>query len=351
MFHFAFCNLSKSDNFSPIPVDVVITTQNNTDDFKKVIDTLSTSGSDQLLESSYTTEKDALSHLEDKTVSGILYFDGNKVSLTVSSNMSYDALNQSILNSFVEHFNMTYSAITTIAKEHPDKLLSALSVTSKDVSYNSQTSLSDSNMDQQVSYFFNLIAMVAMYACMSGCGIAIDHKANLSDIGARNNISPVHKMISLLGSLAATCLVQFACVLVSLAYITFGLGVSFGNEAGYSILATFIGCLAGSSFGFFIGSIGKMSEQVKMGIMMGATMTCCLFSGLFAGNMRIYVDKVFPLFNHINPTALISDSFYSLTIYQSHDRFFENIIILLVISAAFCFGGFMMERKETYASL
>ena len=122
---------------------------------------------------------------------------------------------------------------------------------------------------------------------MAGNAIAIENQANLSDLGARKNISPVHKFISLLGGLAANVLVQAACVTICLFYLQFILKVNFGNQFGYSMLGIFAGCLTGVSLGFFIGSIGHMSRYAKDGILMGGTMFCCFLSGLMMGNIRI----------------------------------------------------------------
>lgn len=130
-----------------------------------------------------------------------------------------------------------------------------------------------------------------------------------------------------------------------------GLDINFGNELGYVLLTAFLGCLTGVSFGFFIGSIGHLSEGMKFGIQMAGTMICSFLSGLMVGNMRLLVERVCPWFNHINPAALISDSFYSLTIYQSHSRYFQNSITLVIISALFCLCGFLITRREKYAAL
>ncbi len=69
------------------------------------------------------------------------------------------------------------------------------------------------------------------------------------------------------------------------------------------------------------------------------------------GNMRMYVEKFFPIYNHINPAALISDSLYALIVYPSHERYFINLLILIGLSAVFGIGGFVSVRRKKYASL
>ena len=69
------------------------------------------------------------------------------------------------------------------------------------------------------------------------------------------------------------------------------------------------------------------------------------------GNMRMYVEKFFPIYNHINPAALISDSLYALIVYPSHERYFINLLILIGLSAVFGISGFVSVRRKKYASL
>lgn len=95
----------------------------------------------------------------------------------------------------------------------------------------------------------------------------------------------------------------------------------------------------------------KHVGNVKTGLVMVITMGGSFLSGLMAGNMRIVVDTYCPIINRINPTALISDMFYSLAIYDSLDRYFENLISLVILSLLFCIGGFLLTRRKKYANI
>lgn len=349
LFHIAFSGLSAEEMFKAIPVAVVL--ENSEDSsFKEVIDSLSEPDDDQFLETVYATKEEALALLEQKEIMGILY-EGTPVTLAVSAEMSNMKLEQSILDSFVERYNMQSQAIVQIAMNHPEKLADAAEMMAKDIAYNQETTYSNGDMDEQITYFFNLIAMSCLFASTGGIVIALLSQANLSALGARKCISPVPKFISYLGALCATFLYQFLCVLAGLLYLIFVLNVNFGNELGYCILTAFLGCVTGVSFGFCIGCIGHLSDGVKMGLSMAVIMICSFLSGLMMGNIRIYVEQICPWFNRINPAALISDSFYALTVYQSKERYWTNSITLIIISAVFCLFGILTVRREKYATL
>lgn len=412
LFNFAFGGLGADESFSPIAVAVVMdesadeeysltmlteaasaaglsmedfgfleeitgefgmsldsdSTFRQSDSIRKMFDTLSEPGEDQFLVVTYATEEEAQDLLEKKEVYGIInvdmpdmadYFTANDstkinaapLTLTISAEMNSDPLYQSILSCFVEQYNIQYSAISEIAMENPMKLPELMNSMNLDTEYIHEQSLGASSLDEASTYFFNLIAMTCLFASMAGSNVAIHNQANLSPLGARRNVSPVHRLVSILGDLSAVLIYEFMTLLVALVYFTTVLGIDFGTQFGFVVLTALCGCLTGISFGFFVGSIGHFSQNTKMGILIAVSMVFCFLSGLMVGNMRILVDQICPLLNRINPAAIISDALYSLAIYPSHDRFFMNIGSLLVISALFCLGGFAMVRRKKYASL
>lgn len=374
MFSFAFGGLGEDESFSPIPVAIVMPenetneTADIADGIRTLFDALGESGEDQFLQITYTSENEALDLLEEKEIYGIItahipdisdYIHAEQkedlpdalLTLTLSAEMNSDPLYQSILSAFVEQFNMEYYAIIEIAMSDYTKLPAVLEKISEQTDYIIEESLGAETLDESLTYFFNLIAMTCLYAAMAGSNIAIDNQANLSALGARKSISPVHKLVSTLGDLSALLLFEFITLLTALLYFSCALGVDFGSHFAQISLTALCGCLTGISLGFFIGSIGRFGKDAKFGMLMAVIMGCCFLSGLMVGSMRIIVENICPLINRINPAALISDSLYASVIYPSNERFFVNIASLLIISAVFCLGGFALERRKKYANI
>lgn len=348
MFYVAFSGLSADESLDAIPVAVVL--QEDDQVIREVMDAIGDSDEEYFFEVSYSTEEEALSLLEEKKVVGILY-GGNPVTLSVSAEMENMGMEQSILSSFVDQYNAIYSSIQTIIRENPQALEKVVESLTQSINYNKELTYTDGTMDQEVSYFFNLIAMTCLYAGMGGMFIAIGNQANLSGLGERRNLSPMIKMFSLSGEICASCFFQFMMTLISLCYINFILKINFGSQFGYAALVALVGSFLGVSMGFCIGCIGRMSEGIKTGIYIVISMVCCFFSGLMVHNMRMYVEKICPWFNRMNPAALISDSFYALTVYESHDRYFMNLAELTIMAVGFCIAGFIMVRRKRYAAL
>lgn len=350
MFKVAFRNITSDETLHVIPVAVVNEEGSMSESFMTVAKELGNDGDDQFLEVTYCDEKQAMSLLKKQKVDGIIYA-GDTISLTVSSDMNNSSLNQSILETFIEEFQMNYQSITEIAATHPENLQAALSITQESGNYNKDVSYSNNNRDPYDQYFYNLLAMVCMYSGTSGLYICIYNQGNLSSLGARKNVAPTHKMKLLISELSANVLIRFLCLLTSFAFIVLVLKIDLTARLPFAILAIFTGCVAGASLGFFLGSIGNLSEGIKVAILMSVTMIGSFLSGLMVGSMRVLVESFCPIINKINPCALITDMFYSLAIYDTLDRYLQNLITLIILSAILSIGGFLMTRRKKYANI
>lgn len=350
MFKLAFRNITSDETFHAIPVAIVNEEGSMSESFMSVAKELGEDGDDQFLDVTYCDKKQAMSLLKKQKVDGIIYA-GDTVSLTVSSDMTNAALNQSILQTFLEEFQMNYQSIAEITSTHPEKLPDALNVVQESDNYNKEVSYSKNNRDTYDQYFYNLLAMVSMYSGTAGLYICIYNQGNLSALGARKNVAPTHKMKLLLGEMSANILIRFLCLLTSFAFIVLVLKIDLTTRLPFAILAMFMGCVAGSSLGFFLGSIGNLSEGIKVAILMSVTMIGSFLSGLMVGSMRVLVESFCPIINKLNPCALITDMFYSLAIYDTLDRYLQNLITLLIISVILSIGGFLMTRRKKYANI
>lgn len=356
MFFFAFGKINENtENFHTIPVAVCVEENADSHPFKDILELLSKEGDTPLLELVYTDWEDAARQLDENTVRGIFKLDQN-VSLSCapleqSSQNSSLSIEQSILESILREYQTNSSAISDIARTHPEHLKNALSLLEEDAEYGTKLELSSGNMDSLIQYYFNLIAMACLFTSFAGSQIAIKNQANLSPLGAKKCISPNGKFISVTAQLFSCLITQFFCVAVNILYLFFVLKIEFGASLPWIFLTSFIGCIMGIGFGFFIGSIGKVSEASKMGIMISSSLLCCFLSGLMIDNMRPMIESACPVINDINPAVLISDSFLTLNIYGASPRYAANLAGLLIYTLLFVIAGCLMVRRKTYASL
>ncbi len=343
-FKLAFGNIYDNDiKFSQIKVAVVENAGEDTT-LRTVLKEIS-EGEDALLDVSYMTEDEAVKALKDEEVKGIIT-DNGTLSLTVSSN----GIRSTILEKFVERYNLNVKIIGEAAGD-PEKLKKVAAALSKDYETITAKALSKGNTNIYDQYFYNLIAMVALFGSMTGLHISIENQGNLSALGARKCVSPTPKSLTILSALAATFVMQTICMVISVTYIHFGLGVDMGNRLGFFYLTSIIAGMVGSSLGFFVGSINKASLSTKNSICTAVSLMLCFLSGLMDGGMKQKVAESAPWFNKINPAAVICDSLFSLNIYEDFERYNRCVLTMLITTALFIFLGFMFTRRRKYASL
>ena len=343
LFKIAFSDIYEKDVvFHTIPVAVVETTDNPV--FDEVMEQVS-SGEDALFAVTKCDEEQARTLLKQEEVKGILYAD--ELTLTVSG----EGIEQTIIKSFLRAYQVRIQVITDLAAAHPEQMDAVIAQLSDDIQSNQTIPLTDGNMDAMIQYFYNLIAMVALFGSLTGLHVSIVNQANLSQIGARNNCSPVNKLVSTLSALCGSCIAQSLCIILTVSYLAFVLKIDFADRLGFVYLSGIIGGWVGVTMGFFVGSIGRLAEGAKVGILMSFSMTCCFLSGLMVGNIKADIAAFAPWINKINPAAIISDSFYCLNVYSDYSMYIEKIVSMLILIACFTIGGFLLTRRRKYASL
>lgn len=344
LFKIAFCDLyEKQITTDPIPTAIVVTAENEA--FRSVVDSISDSD-DPLMKPEYLPEEAALKKLKSGDVKGIIYA-GDKISLTVSG----EGAEQSVLKLFVEEYTIREKIITDTVKNDPSKVQAVIAALSEKLVTSEEKPLTKGNTDFYIQYFQNLIAMVAVYGSVTGLHVSMSQQANLSELGARKSCSAAPKSVSILASLTGTWIVQSICMIITVSFITFVLGVDYGDTLPLVYAAAVAGGILGVSFGFFVGSIGKMKQGMKVGICMTLSMVMCFLSGLMLGNMKMIMIEKAPWFNNINPAALVADSISSLNLYSSYDVYITKLITMLVISVIFYVLGLLMIRRRKHASL
>lgn len=350
LFYIAFSNLGESEMVKTIPVAVVI----NNDEYGKALETTVlalSEGDDAFLDAKICTKAEALELLEAADVMGIIY-SGSPATLSVSANMTTESLNQSILEAFVEEFNLRSSIMVDVMKKHPEKLPDLIAGMDVNRAYNDEVNLQKNpNVDTYTQYFYNQIAMACLYAAMAGVLVACNNQSNITTLAARKSVSAQKKYKLIVGELFAATTFEFTMNLVGFLYLAYVLKVGVDAQLPFALLALFVGVMAGVSIGFFFGTLGKKGKEEKNGLIFAVIMPMCFLSGLMIGSMRIIMDQVAPIVNKINPAALITDSFYCLSIFEGHTRYAQNLITLLAISVIFTALGIIKTRRVKYASI
>ena len=343
LFNLALSNISSAENFTKMNIAVVQNAElDKNTAFVKAVDS-----ADNLFKVKYTTREEADKLLNSSSIEGYVYFD-RELKLVVNKS----GLNQTIIKGFLDDYTQSTSTVVTIINKNPAAHENGLiqDISSR-TEYLKEVSISKSAPDPVVNYFYTLIAMACLYGGFWGLKEVVAIQANLSPQGARVNMAPTHKLKVFIVSILAATTVQLFEIFVLLSYLTLILKVNFGGELGYVSLTCIVGTIVGVTFGACIASVNKKGEGIKVGILIGSTMTMSFLAGMMYGNMKYIISNNFPILGYLNPANLITDSFYSLYYYNTHTQFFTDIIILCCFILAFSLITYFVLRRQKYASL
>lgn len=290
-------------------------------------------------------EEEALEALRDGNIEGIFY-SGVQPSLKVAGT----EINESILGMLLNTYLQSQRLIEEIGKSDLLKLPQAMGAISDYQSYVEPVSTGGNTLDDGIAYFFALIGMACLFGAFNGMTAASNLRADQSALAARRSIVPVSRMKLVVSEMLAVFTVQFFNICVLLLYLHFGLHISFGQKWPLLIPVCILGSMTGVSFGIFIGC-QKMKEGIKTGILVGGSLLMSFLAGLMMGDMKDIIERHMPILNRINPAALISNAFYSISVYENPVRYGVNLLLLAAITAALTCVSFMKLGRERYDSI
>ncbi len=134
-------------------------------------------------------------------------------------------------------------------------------------------------------------------------------------------------------------------------YTIFVLKVDYGTNLPLIVVLSLVGSLAGLSIGVAAASILKADENLKTGVILAISLGGCFFSGMMGITMKYVVDTNLPILNKINPANMITDGFYSLYYYETLDRFYFDLVSLLLFSGILLFASICVLRRQKYDSI
>lgn len=361
LFNLAFSDIENKETLDIIDIAIVNNEEFKTDTyFTESFKVLSKKKEpNQLFNIKYTNLSTAQSLLKEKKITGYLLFGNHEVKITVNDK----GYNETILRSVVDELSSQKEMLETLTtKEITDSYKSGNQNVNYEKIYQDTLNLinstipklnniSNSNLSYTMIEYYTLLAMACLYGALIAMFVTNKKIANMSSAGKRTSISPAHKKTLLLGSFLASYLVQLLGILILYLYTILVIKVDYGNNTFLVFLLLMAGSLAGLTLGVAISTILKSNENTKTGILISLTMLASFLSGMMGITMKYIIDTNIPILNKINPAAMITDGFYSLYYYSTLDRFYFNIISLLIFSVIMLFISYQGLRRDKYDSI
>ena len=331
-------------DFETVRAAVVSPAEEKEEPFRLFLDSMEQDS--DLLATEEMSEQDAEDALEEGSISGIFYA-GAEPSLTVGGS----GFPQTILQMVLESYTEGKETLEDVAQFHPEGMDAALASMESYGDTVEQISLGGRTTDSTAQFFYAMMGMACLYGCFIGYGSAMGLQANLTPLAARRCAGPVSRLGMILTEILVSFALHFINMVILLAYMKYILRLEFGGSFVEMLPVLFIGSMIGVTMGIFITSIGRMREGVKIGIMVGVSMVMSFMAGLMNEYMKNMVDRNFPLLNRINPAALISDAMYCINVYDSPERYAQDMLLLGGLCVLLAAGTFMIIRRKRYDSI
>ncbi len=355
LFNMAFSNIEKSEKLSIIDIAIINSDEFDNDKiFKETMQTLSDDNNkNKIFNITYTDISKAKKMLLNEEITGYLKFNENNIDIIVNSS----GINETILRSIVDEIEREKEVINTLVKKETEKgNIDYTAIYNKIALFlnNSNATLKDisnKNLSYTMIEYYTLVAMAVLYGALISMNVVNYKLANMNSVGKRTAVSKVGKGKLLLGSLLASYIVQMLSLLILLVYTIFVLKVDYGSDIMHVILLIAIGSLASLTLGLGVSTMLKTNENAKTGILIAITMLWSTLSGMMGITTKYVIDKNIPILNILNPANMITDAFYSLYYYDTLNRFYSNIISLLVFSLIMIIISYESLRRQKYDSI
>lgn len=357
-FKLAFNNIEKGETLSTIDIAIIDNQEFNDNQFyKEAFNQLST-GENKMFNTKYTTLENAKKLLSDEEITGYLVLSNDVINITVNSS----GINETIIKTVVDEINTNKNMYETlINKEIEDEFKSGNTnidykdiynkVTDKIISDVKLNDISNSNLSYTMIEYYTLIALTILYGGTISLYMVNKTLPNLSEVGKRVNTSSLKRSTILFSNLLASYVVQLIGLCILFIYCVFVIKADFGDNLPLIILLSLIGVFAGLSMGVFIGVNVKGSEGAKSGILIGITMLFNTLAGMTGVTLKYVIDKNIPIINKINPANMITDGFYSLYYLNGMNRYFFNIMSLIIFSIVLLRFSLKKLRRQQYDSI
>ncbi len=346
-FSMAFSNLTNAESFSSFPIGVVDNEAYRSQPyFAQALSSVSDEAAEdeKLFDVVLMSEEEAEDQLNENNIAGYILFDDSAHIVVKAS-----GIQQTILKSFVDSYLQQTSAVTFIIAENP-AVITNLNTEHEQITIK-QMGSDASEADQSVIMFYGLISMAVLFGGFWGRREVEDIQADISPLGARIGLTPVHKLKALTSSMAAAVFIHIVSLIILVAFMWLVLGVDFGAQLGSIALVCVVSGYMGVTFGAFIASLARGSEGVRMGVLLAVSLASSSIAGMVHPNIKYAVTQAVPVLQYINPANLVSDALYALYYYGGGSRFALNILLMLAFSLIFTVIVFLVTRRQKYASI
>ncbi len=290
-----------------------------------------------------------ISIIDDIDILNVIKMEDNEVEGRLKSE-EIDGFIKSDLNIIVAKSGLSQTVIKGIADQILQTMALGKSVEKIDFSVD-YLSAQTQQAKGILIIFYSLIAMVSTYGVFPGIESVNLSQANLSNIGARINITPIKKSTLLISGMVVGLLINIGSNILLLIYLQYILKLKLFTNFWYSSIFILLGNIFGISLGMFIGSSNKKSPGVKTMFSIVFTLFLSFLAGLWSPDIKVLIDQRAPIISKLNPISILTNSFYRINLLENTNNLTEGMVLLVTYSIILLTISFLFLRRSQYDSI
>lgn len=344
LFGLVLVNTFNPPAFDTIAIGIVDNTAYRQDTMLQQVLKQAKNGNHALFHVQIVDEQKANSLLQSNAITAYL-IDGE----TIRVNVHDTGLNQTITKMFFDDYTQQRSMIASMMKDGKS-MVEIQKIFTETNSYVKEQTVN--NSDAASVYFFSILAMNALIGGHWAISSMRDLQANQSSKGQRMAVSPTHKAVNMLVDLMLNIVIQMAYLMIIFLYMIGVFHISFGNHFPYIVILLIVGSFAGNGLGSIIGNLGsKLTMDARSGILTAISLFASVLAGMMVMDIRYWIEVYVPILGYINPVNMITDGLYALYYYGVGDRYYFDLVLLVVFTILCYLISFFSIRKKAYDSL
>lgn len=197
-----------------------------------------------------------------------------------------------------------------------------------------------------IVYFLSMLAICCMIMGLMGNREMEDYLSAISAKGIRVSISPVKPSIIFGCGLCASwgLAIVFMSAISLYMKCVLKIGIQ-GPLIGWILLIT-LSALCGVLFGMIVGALSQYSRVVKQAEIAVLGVGSGVLAGLVDERVKFYVDAYLPIITKMNPTSIMVEGMFTLSVYGMTQRFRESLMRLGIVDILFFFILILIIRRK-----
>ena len=287
--------------------------------------------------------------LEEIDILNVIQVEEKNIANSLDSE-KIDGYIKSDLNIVVDRSNLSQTVIKGISEQILQTMALGESIQNIDFSVD-YLSAKTQQAKGILVIFYSLIAMVSTYGVFAGIEAVNLTQANLSPLGARINITPIKKSTLLFSGMIVGLLINIASNILLLVYLQYVLKLELFTNLAYSSIFILLGNIFGISLGLFIGSSNKKAPGVKTMLSIVFTLFLSFLAGLMSPDIKVAIDKSFPLVSKLNPMSILTNSLYRINLLGNTNNLTQGMVALVVYSLLLLGASYLFLRRSQYDNI